>query len=185
MRFGMIIFGTTLVAGAALTGCDNGSFDASFDGSGHVEIHLTDAPLDLSGVDGVIVDIVGVSVYPGVEEMDGRETSPIQLMPTPGTFDLLTLTGGATTLLAEGDLPAGHYQRIRLDISAATLRFNDDRTEDLKIESGKVDIPIRFEVRRDDQLSLTLDFDAAASVQVNETSSDEFILRPVVTPVNF
>jgi hypothetical protein len=30
---------------------------------------------------------------------------------------------------------------------------------------------------------MTLDFDAAASVQVNGTASGTFILRPVVTPV--
>jgi hypothetical protein len=30
---------------------------------------------------------------------------------------------------------------------------------------------------------LTLDFDAGASVQVNQTGSGQYILRPVVTPV--
>jgi hypothetical protein len=45
-----------------------------------------------------------------------------------------------------------------------------------------VDVPIQFEVGSGETEQMTLDFDAAASVQVNETASGEFILRPVVTP---
>ena len=51
------------------------------------------------------------------------------------------------------------------------------------IESGKVDVPIAFEVMVGEVNQITLDFDAAASVQVNQTGSGQFILRPVVTPV--
>jgi hypothetical protein len=58
----------------------------------------------------------------------------------------------------------------------------DGSTINLKIDSNKVDVPIRFQVSSGDESSVILDFDAAASVQVNETASDTFILRPVVTP---
>ena len=183
MRSALFMTGATLLVALLLIGCSGGSVSGTFDGTGHIEIHLTDAPLDLSTVSSVVVSIVGVLLYPGVEEIDGSDTPPIVLMTTPQTFDLLTLTGGATDLLADGDVPSGFYQRIRLTISSATLTFIDGHTETLKIESNKVDIPIVFEVRRDDQMMLVLDFDAGASVQVNETSSDKYILRPVVTPV--
>ncbi len=53
---------------------------------------------------------------------------------------------------------------------------------DLQIESNKVDVPIGFQVREGGDATLLLDFDAAASVQVNDTASGRLILRPVVTP---
>jgi hypothetical protein len=155
--------------------------NASF-GTGHLEVHLTDAPIDMTTVSNVYVNIVGVIVYPGVAEINGIDTTPIHLKTFPDKFDLLTLTGGATALLAEGTIPEGFYQRIRMEISSATLIFKDGTQESLKIESDKVDVPIPFELRVDDVMAVLLDFDAAASVQVNETSSDKYILRPVVTP---
>ncbi len=85
---------------------------------------------------------------------------------------------------ATGELPAGFYQRIRLNISSATLTFKDGTTTPLKIDSNKIDIPIRFEVKIDDTAAVTLDFQADASVQVNETASGSYILRPVVTPLS-
>ena len=158
------------------TGTVNGGF-------GQVEVLLTDAPLDLSNVSSVVVDITGVVIYPGVEGIEG-EGSPIVLLTHPETFDLLTLTGGATTLLASGEVPAGRYQRIRLEVSKAELIFKDGTIEPLKLESGKVDVPIPFDLGVDETETLTLDFDAEASVQVNETASDKYILRPVVTPAH-
>lgn len=183
MRINRRAIGTALLLAAALVGC-SGSGSVSYVRTGQLEIHLTDAPIDLTAVESVTVTIESVIVYPGVMEVDGGDTPPIVLMAHPETFDLLTLTGGATALLADGEVPAGFYQRIRLRISSAVMKFKDGTEEGLKIDADKVDIPIRFEVEADTVNPLTLDFDAAASVQVNETSSEKYILRPVVTPLN-
>jgi hypothetical protein len=160
--------------------CDEGDgVSGKFEGgTGTLNVHLTDAPIDLNTVQNVMVTIEGVIVYPR-EEMG----PPMPLLAHPATFDLLTLTEGATALLATGEVPAGEYSRIRLQVSEATLVFKDGTSAPLKLEPEKVDVPIPFEVIRDAQENVTLDFDAAASVQVNETASGEWILRPVVTPV--
>jgi len=163
--------------------CSSGSASVH-GGTGTIQVHLTDAPIDLTTVEKVEVTITDVIVYPG--EDDGMPTvsgGPTVLLTHPETFDLLTLTGGATTLLASGEVLAGDYQRIRLEISEATLTYKDGTTAPLKIDSGKVDVPIRFHVGVDETNALTLDFDAGASVQVNQTGTDTLILRPVVTPV--
>lgn len=179
---------TSLVSYALLalvllfSACDGGSARIS-GGSGELEVHLTDAPLDLATVSSVMVTIDAVTVYGGME-LDGTEVPPIELLTHPDTFDLLTLTDGATMLLADGELPAGFYQRIRMGISAASLTFLDGTMVDLKIESNKVDVPIQFEVSADDLMELVLDFQADASVHVTETGDDRYILRPVVTPVS-
>lgn len=177
--------GLMLCAAAFLIGCTHGE-TSSRAGTGMVNVMLTDAPIDLSTVQSVNVTLTGVIVYPK-ESTDPigtiLEGSPISLLTFPATFDLLTLTGGATALLASGEVPAGSYGRIRLEISEATMINTDGTTTPLQIESNKVDVPIRFEVGVDATSIVTLDFDAAASVQVNSTGSGTFILRPVVTPV--
>jgi hypothetical protein len=130
----------------------------------------------------VTVTITDVLVYPGVEAMDDDTATPVVVTNHPATFDLLTLTGGATALLASGEVPAGFYRRIRLEISSAALTYKDGTMADLQIDSNKVDVPIGFQVRSGADAAIVLDFDAAASVQVNDTASGRLILRPVVTP---
>lgn len=176
-----------LLAGslALALACSSGSASVHA-GTGTIQIHLTDAPIDLSTVQKVEVTITDVIVYPGDEGSDMPSVDPrgpIVLLTHPETFDLLTLTDGATTLLASGEVPAGDYQRIRLQISDATLTYKDGTTAPLKIDSGKVDVPIGFHVAAGAMNNLTLDFDAGASVQVNATGTDTLILRPVVTPL--
>ena len=169
---------------ALILSCNSGSDHTG--GTGTVQVHLTDAPIDLSTVQSVTVTITGVIVYRGGGDTmmpQVEDGGSIQLVTHPETFDLLTLTGGATTLLASGEVPAGNYQRIRLEISDAKLTYKDGTEAPLKIDSNKVDIPIPFHVGVDQTSTMTLDFDAAASVQVNDTASGTLILRPVVTPV--
>ena len=192
-----------LLVTATLFGCNgsgnlHGTVDfSSSDQGGVLQINLTDAPLDLSTVSGVIVTIESVLVYPAddggacevptplPDPQDPDESCPpIVIMNHPGTFDLLTLTDGATALLAEAMLPSGFYQRIRLVVASANLVFQDQSSAELKIEPHKVDVPIRFELTNGGTTSITLDFQADASVKVNETSGDKYILRSVVTPVS-
>ena len=152
-------------------------------GQGQLIILLTDAPIDMSTVQSVIVTIDEVIVYPTMLT-DGGDPSPMVIMTQLETFDLLTLTDGATELLAEAELPVGFYGRIRLRILDAELIFLDGVVEPLKIESGKVDVPIPFELTVGENLEIVLDFDAEGSIQVNQTGSDKYILRPVITPIS-
>jgi hypothetical protein len=175
----------TLVLLCACNGSGSGSAGVNA-GMGTVRIHLTDAPIDLSTVQSVNVTHTGVTVVPGENTSPtgmATETAPISLMTFPATFDLLTLTNGATALLASGEVPAGSYDRIRLAISDATLINKDGTMVPLKIDSNKVDVPNRFQVSAGGTSDMTLDFNAGASVQVNQTGAGQYILRPVVTPV--
>ena len=186
----LVSSGIAVVALALLCAC-GGSGSASVEkGNGTLSVHLTDAPIDLANVQSVMVTLTGVIVYPQ-ESMDtsltdpaGTDLRPIVLLTHPATFDLLTLTGGATELLASGEVPVGDYERIRLEISDATLIYKDATSEPLKIDSNKVDVPIPFHIVEGAETGVTLDFDAAASVKVNETGNGKYILRPVVTPVS-
>jgi len=176
------------------SGCNHSSTSSpKTSGTAMLNVRLTDAPIDLSNVQSVNVTLTGVIVYPEDEEGeidvpdpgDDMEhesgAGPISLLSHPATFDLLTLTGGISALLASGEVPAGEYSRIRLEVSSAELVYMDATTAPLKLESNKVDIPIQFDLSVNEDASITLDFDAAASVQVNETATGTLILRPVVT----
>jgi hypothetical protein len=174
----------------AMIACSSGAMSARVnDGKGTVNVFLTDAPLDLSGVKNVNVTLTSVVLYPeetnatgSLQDMDAGDLTPVVILSHPATFDLLTLTGGVKTLLGTDEVPAGPYGRIRLEVSDAQLVYADDTVTSLKIESQKVDVPIHFIVRQDEATGVVLDFDAAASVQVNDTGSGTLILRPVVTP---
>ncbi len=176
-----------LIPALLLCGCNGmGDGSARSGGTGMLHVRLTDAPIDLSTVQSVMVTLTGVVVFPQetVNPMGMVvEPGPITLMTFPATFDLLTLTGGASALLASGEVPAGAYSRIHLDISDATLVNKDGTTASLMIDSNKVDVPIQFQVTAGSASTITLDFNAAASVQVNQTGTGQLILRPVVTPV--
>lgn len=174
-----------------LTACSHGGMSAQVDsGKGTVSVFLTDAPLDLTGVQSVNVTLTSVILYPSGDEdsslLDNSsataDDTPVVIVSHPATFDLLTLTGGATALLGTDEVLAGGYSRIRLEVAEASLTYLDGTIAPLKIESGKVDVPIRFEVSPGETTGVVLDFDAAASVQVNETAGGRLILRPVVTP---
>ncbi len=59
-----------------------------------------------------------------------------------------------------------------------------DVVEPIFVPSGKVDIPVPFTVTAGTETGVTLDFDAASSVRANSTNGrNEYILRPVITPV--
>jgi hypothetical protein len=113
-----------LTAALFIAACDHNSGSQTGAGMGTVNVRMTDTPLDLFTVQSVNVTLTGVTIFPE-ETFDpigmATETGAISLMTHPATFDLLTLTAGASALLASSEVPTGHYGRIRLEISEATL----------------------------------------------------------------
>jgi len=186
-----LAFLSILLFAAACNQSSGGTHHSS--GTATLNVRLTDAPINMSNVQSVNVTLTGVIAYPEDDDVEfdvpevGKEMEqetaarPVSLMSHPATFDLLTLTGGVSTLLASGEVPAGKYGRIRLEVSSAEIVYQDATTAPLKLDSNKVDVPIHFDLTVNEDASITLDFDAAASVQVNETASGTLILRPVVT----
>lgn len=186
-----LAFLSILLFAAACNQSSGGTHHSS--GTATLNVRLTDAPINMSNVQSVNVTLAGVIAYPEDDDVEfdvpevGKEMEqetaahPISLMSHPATFDLLTLTGGVSTLLASGEVPAGKYSRIRLEVSSAEIVYQDATTAPLKLDSNKVDVPIHFDLTVQEDASITLDFDAAASVQVNETAPGTLILRPVVT----
>jgi hypothetical protein len=152
-------------------GCSKSPTGAGF---GHVTIHLTDAPGDFEQVNLVVA---GVSIHRGGDENSGWET----LKDDTTTFDLLELRNGVFTLLAVGDVPAGHYTQVRLHLGAGSNVVVDGVTHSLDVPSGTQSgykLVGEFDVPAGGAVDLMLDFDAARSI--HQTGAGQYKLQPTV-----
>jgi len=186
-RLTIVLFAATLITAA---GCSDPSTSGSL---GQVNILLTDAPLDLETVDAVNVTLNEILLYEREEDVADQDGMEMEMPPISGgggmTINLLEFQNGKTIMIATLEVPPGDYEKIRMDVAEAELVFPDlDDPEGGIVEplfnpSGKVDIPVSFTVSGGEQVDVTLDFDAALSVQVNTTQGNHpYILRPVITP---
>ena len=168
----LLLFGVAAGLAAGLVACDNAS-----DGTGHVAVRLTDAPLDdfsTANVTITRVDLIGAD-----------STRTHTLSSASQRFDLLRLRNGVTAALGGADVPEGRYQGLRLYVAdGATVTMKaDGSTETLKVPSGtqsgiKVNFPA-FAVT--DSTTLTVDFDVNDSF-VKAGNSGKYIFKPVLKP---
>jgi hypothetical protein len=138
-------------------------------------MYLVDAP---NSYDEVNIVVTEVTVHQsGADSISGWWT----VNDSTATYDLLELTNGANAILADEQLPAGHYTQIRLYIGEGSNVVVDGVTYPLTIPSGtqsglKLNHP--FEIEEDLLYELTLDFDAEESI--NQTGSGQYMLNPVI-----
>ena len=160
--------------------------DSSSPGGNNVAVLLTDAPIDLTGVIAVNVTLTGISLH--AEGDDGESTKLSLTAGDDMVVNLLDYQDGQVVLIATGEVPDGTYSKIRMHVSRAELVRDDDGdpetpeiVEEIFNPSSKVDVPVAFSLTNGEDMEITLDFDAALSVQVNETSGQHpYILRPVI-----
>jgi len=182
-----------IVALATVGGCS--SSDPTSPATGNVRVLLTDAPMDLSTVSAVNVTLQEM-ILVGNGTGNGNSEEPLEMrmhgvVTGEGLIlNLLDFQNGRTVVVADLEAPEGTYRKLRMLVAEAELVIDDDgdpETEEvskpIKVPSSKVDIPVSFTVTGGETVEVTLDFDAALSVQVNETPNPEqYILRPVITP---
>ncbi len=160
--------------------------DGSSPGGNNVVVRLTDAPIDLTGVSAVNVTLTGVSLH--AEGDDGKSTKLSLTAGDEMVVNLLDYQDGQVVLIATGEVPDGTYSKIRMHVSRAELVRDDDGdpetpeiVEEIFNPSSKVDVPVAFSLTNGEDMEITLDFDAALSVQVNETGGQHpYLLRPVI-----
>lgn len=139
-----------------------------------LQIRLTDSPGDYTRV---LVEVVGVEYRLAGGDF---ESAPGTL---GGTIDLIELANGRDTLLADGTVPAGVLEEVRLllgggnfvevDSQLIALRTPSAQQSGLKVKLDSADLaPGRAYV-------LLLDFDAGRSV-VRAGNSGNYNLKPVI-----
>lgn len=178
---------------AALPMCGGSSGDdvtspSAAGGSGRLRVSLTDKPA--VAFTEVNVTIVAVRIHQSASVGEGeagwRELPVAASIAMP--INLLTLQGGVLMTLCEAQLPAGHYQQIRLVLAPNTGTeppFNqsvvttDSVSHALDVPSGTIKIVHGFDVKTPEVTDLTLDFDALLSVK--KRGNGTYFMTPVIT----
>ncbi|ULQ56866.1 DUF4382 domain-containing protein [Flavihumibacter rivuli] len=167
------------LAALAFTSCsDNNNTGPD---QARLEVRLTDAPNP--NIKEVWVDIREIQINTG----DTSKWMSLQGI-YPGIYNLLELTNGKDTLLADAVIPAGRISQLRLILGSNNyIIMKDGRKEMLSTPSAQqsgLKVQIQSEVSGGVLYRLVLDFDAAKSV-VEAGNSGKFNLKPVIRVISF
>jgi hypothetical protein len=152
----------------------------SSDNAARLQVRLTDSPDP--NVQEVWVDVKEVRI-------NMKDTSWITLDGVhPGLYNLLDLTDGKDTLLADAQIPAGDISQIRLvlgDNNYIITKSGEkiDLTTPSAQQSG-LKVQIHQAVTGGILYRLILDFDAGKSI-VKAGQSGKYILKPVLRVISF
>jgi len=154
----------------ALTGCSKKSATSVAPTIGQMKVMMTDAPAPYDAVNLV------------VSEVSANSGSGWQVLSTGATaVDLLSLSNGVFATLADGAVPAGGYNQVRLLLAPGSNVVVGGVTYPLNVPSGLqsgLKLNGAFEVPAGGVLSLQMDFDAAKSIHQN--GAGDYILDPVI-----
>jgi hypothetical protein len=173
------------IAGIAILFCSILFFscqksNSSGDNPVKLQVHLTDSPDP--NVKEVWVDIKEVQI-------NMQDTNWITLQGShPGLYNLLELTDGKDTLLADAQIPAGNISQIRLVLGDGNYIITKsgekiDLTTPSAQQSG-LKVQIHQDVTGGILYRLILDFDAGKSI-VKAGNSSNYILKPVLRVLSF
>jgi len=175
----MQLFSICAFSALVILSCQKGNNNNA--GQPRLQLRLTDNPL--VGVKEVWVDIKQVEI-----KVEGNSGPVILSGVHAGKYNLLELTGGKDTLLADVLIPSGTISQIRLILgdnnyiitpggNKVTLKTPSAQQSGLKVQ-------LHQEVSGGMLYRLTLDFDVARSI-VQAGASDNLILKPVLRVISF
>lgn len=140
-------------------------------------IHMTDAPGDY---DAVFVDVVDVRIKADASAEEEGWVSVGNI--NAGVYDLLSLTGGVTQLLADANVAAGPLGQIRLVLGNNNTVVINGESQPLSTPSAQqsgLKLQVNQNLEAGKSYEFLLDFDVDKSI-VAAGSSGGFILKPVI-----
>lgn len=167
---------------ALLVGCKK--VDSTSDGSGqsvnnpdktNFNMRMTDAPGDY---DQVNVEIIGAEVHSDVNGW-------VSLNVKPGIYNLLDLTNGKDTLIANGQIAVGKVSQIRLTLGTNNTVVVDSQTYALSTPSAQqsgLKLDVNANLLSGIDYNMLIDFDADKSIV--KTGNGKYILKPVIRVVS-
>ena len=146
-----------------------------------LEIRLTDAPNP--NIKEVWVDIREIQINSG----DSSNWTAIS-GAHPGLYNLLALTDGRDTLLADASIPAGRLSQLRLILGDNNYIITQDGNKEMLTTPSAQQSGLKVQIQNDLTggvlYRLILDFDAAKSI-VEAGNSGKYILKPVIRVLSF
>ncbi|MGE5626375.1 MAG: DUF4382 domain-containing protein [Bacillota bacterium] len=159
-----------ILAGAALFGVLSLGGCWWSNNSTTLTLALADTPVD--GAQSVVITFTGVQVQ-------GASGAPIEYdFAAPQAIDLLQLQDDNFAFLLDGaDIPAGHYQWIRMmvDMSQSSITLADGGVHPLVIPSGDqtgLKLVSGFSIASDEQAVFSVDFDLRRSITLASGTYD-------------
>lgn len=143
-----------------------------------IEVWLTDAPGDYEEVN---VDIIGVNIHAN-ETDNGSGWKSLNVRQ--GVYNLLELTNGLDTLLAEAEVPAGKVSQVRLLLGENNSIKVNGQVHDLTVPSGPqsgLKLQVHETLVAGVTYKILLDFDVAKSVL--QTANGAYKLKPVIRAI--
>lgn len=157
------------------SGCSDESTNPVDEGNGRMKIYLVDSP---SSFDSVIICVTSVEVH----KADGDSTSGwLTINDSLRYFDLLLLRNGASAVLGDTSLAAGHYTQIRLIIGDGSYVVDGGIKHDLEIPSGSqtgIKLIHQFTIESGKVYELLLDFNVEKSIVI--TGTGQYQLKPTI-----
>ena len=151
--------------------------DSTSDQNARVKISMTDAPGDYEKV---FVDVIDVKIK---ADAAADEEGWVSLSNVnPGIYDLLTLTGGVTQLLADAEVPAGFLGQIRLILgndNSVVLNGESQALATPSAQQSGLKLQVNQELEAGVEYEYLLDFDVDKSI-VSAGNSGGFNLKPVI-----
>jgi hypothetical protein len=143
--------------------------------NGRIKMYLVDSP---STLDSVIICVTRVEVH-----KSGSDSTSGWFVINDSTryFDLLLLTNGASAILGDTDLTAGHYTQIRLIIGEGSYVVDQGIKHDLEIPSGShsgLKLIHQFTIESGQLYELLLDFNVEKSIII--TGNGTYKLKPTI-----
>ena len=148
------------------------------EGNGRIKMYMVDAPADYDSIN-IVVERVEVH-----KADNGEEGEWIVINNGTQTYNLLDLRNGASVVLGDTMLAAGHYTQIRLIIGAGSYIVVNGITYPLEIPSGMqtgVKLIHGFNIQAGVVYELVLDFDAEKSIVI--TGTGDYSLKPTIRVV--
>ncbi|MGI8892701.1 MAG: DUF4382 domain-containing protein [Bacteroidia bacterium] len=144
-------------------------------GTAQFNLRLTDSPGDYEEIN---IDFLEARVH--ISEGPGW----MSLNSNAGIYDLLKLTNGTDTLIANAALPTGTISQLRLILGSNNTIKVDGQIYNLKTPSAEqsgLKLNIHQPLADNITYTILLDFDAARSIV--ETGNGEYILKPVIRAI--
>ncbi len=183
------VFSIAILVGLAsflATGCSGGGGGgtggtSTSGATGSVALLMGDGPAD--DYDHIYVFVTKVSLIPSGGSSQGSVVIFQSSSPTGHKVDLLAYRDEDFLLGIKGDVPAGQYEKIRLEVDHIEAVGGTCDLEMIKLPSGKLDLNPQspFEVQSGEALAIRLDIDANKSINLHPAGkSGKCIFRPVV-----
>jgi hypothetical protein len=178
MKSAYIGISAAILAVAVLTsGCifvyteEKRTGDGSGDGTGFMELYVSDAPADIDDFDHLYVTFekVRIAGYYGDDSQESwREESTSEMV------DLTTLVGPRAERILNLSLEEGDYTKIELYVES-TQGIVDGKETDIFVPSGKLMINGGFRIENDETVKFVFDINI-----VKRGNQDAYNLIPVI-----